>query len=266
MDQRLTKKVAIITGAGSTDRGDGVGSAISITFAKHGCKVLLVDKNQEYAENTASAIRDVGGESVVCNADVTKISDAEKMVDLAISSFGRLDILVNNVGILGIGDVTNVEEENWDNVLDTNLKSMMLTSKYAIPKMTHTGGGSIINMSSVSGLRGSGQFDSIPYSTSKGAVVTLTQTMAVQHGRDNIRVNAIAPGLIYTPMVSGKMTTEQRDLRTRAAPLGTEGTAWDIALASLFLASEESRWITGVVLPVDAGLITTTPLSGLHYH
>jgi NAD(P)-dependent dehydrogenase (short-subunit alcohol dehydrogenase family) len=132
--------------------------------------------------------------------------------------------------------------------------------------MTHTGGGSIINMSSVSGLRGCGENDSIPYSTSKGAIVTLTQTMAVQHGRDNIRVNAIAPGLIYTPMVSGQMTTELRDLRTRAAPLGTEGTAWDIALASLFLASEESRWITGVVLPVDAGLIRTTPLSGLHYH
>ena len=266
MDQRLSNKVAIVTGAGSSDRGDGVGSAISITFAKHGCKVLLVDKNETYAKNTASAIRDLGGESVICNSDVTKISDAEKMVDLAIYSFGRLDILVNNVGILGVGDVTNVEEENWDNVLDTNLKSMMLTSKYAIPKMLLTGGGSIINMSSCSGLRGSGQFDSIPYSTSKGAINTLTQSMAVQHGRDNIRVNSIAPGLIYTPMVSAEMTPEQRDLRVQAAPLGTEGTPWDIALAALFLASEESRWVNGVVLPVDAGLIVTTPLSGLHYN
>jgi len=263
MDLRLKNKVAIITGAGSTKKGDGVGSAISIIFAKHGCKVLLADKNIDYAKNTAEMISSFGGESVICQTDVTQISHVKKMVDLAISSFGKLDILVNNVGILGSGNVVSVEEENWDNVIDTNLKSMVLTSKYAIPKMMLSNGGSIINISSVNGLRGLGMYDSIPYSTSKGAIVSLTQTMAVQHGKDNIRVNAIAPGLIYTPMVSGKMTSEQRDLRRRAAPLGTEGTAWDVALASLFLASEESRWVTGILLPVDAGLITTTALSTL---
>ena len=256
MDQRLTKKVAIITGAGSTDRGNGVGSAISITFAKHGCKVLLVDKNQEHAENTASAIRDVGGESVVCNADVTKISDAEKMVDLAISSFGRLDILVNNVGILGLGDVTNVEEENWDNVLDTNLKSMMLTSKYAIPKMIHTGGGSIINISSDAGLKTFENFYADAYVASKAAIIMLTKSWALEYACDNIRVNCICASVVDTDMTTSLwLDTEiKRKNTSKAHPLGRIGTGKDIAYASLYFASDDSSWTTGAVLPVDGGV------------
>ena len=148
-------------------------------------------------------------------------------------------------------------------MLDVNLKSMLLTSKYAIPQMIAAGSGSIINISSVAGLRAGGSDGSIPYSVSKGGVISLTTSMAVQHGRDNIRVNCIAPGHIYTPMVAGLMAEGMRDLRRRAGPLGTEGTAWDIGWAAVFLASDEARWISGVVLPVDAGLLATTPLAML---
>lgn len=145
-----------------------------------------------------------------------------------------------------------------------NLKAMALSSKYAIPKMIAAGGGSIINIASVDGLR-AGPWYNLPYAVSKGGVVTLTTHMAVHHGRDNIRVNCIAPGMIYGAMISDQVSSEFRDLRRRAAPLGSEGTAWDIAWAALFLASDEARWITGVTLPVDAGLTATTPLAMRDY-
>ena len=262
---RVTGKVAIVTGAGSSGPGIGIGKAISVLLAREGCKVLLVDMEKDRAEETLTSIRDQGGEAAVFRGDVTKSKDCQNMVDIVIERYGRLDILVNNVGILGKGNVVNVEEENWDKVLEVNLKSMVLTSKYAIPAMIEGGGGSIINMSSFVGLRSGSAFDSVSYSTSKGGVISLTTVMATEHGKDNIRVNAIAPGFIYTPMVASIMSDEQRDQRRKAAPLQTEGTAWDVAWAVLFLASDESRWITGVVLPVDAGLITTTTLAMLSH-
>ena len=262
---RLAGKVAIVTGAGSSGPGIGIGKAIAVLLTREGCKVLLVDMGKERAEETLAYIRDQRGEATVFHGDVTKSNDCHDMVDTVIERYGCLDILVNNVGILGRGNVVNVEEENWDKVLEVNLKSMMLTSKHSIPTMIKSGGGSIINMSSFVGLRSGSPFDSVPYSTSKGGIIALTTVMAAEHGKDNIRVNVIAPGFIYTPMVAGNMSDEQRDLRRRAAPLQTEGTAWDVAWAALFLASDESRWITGVVLPVDAGLITTTTLAMLPY-
>ena len=149
----------------------------------------------------------------------------------------------------------------WDNVLDVNLKSMMLTTKYAAPKMIDAGGGSIINMSSIAGVRAGSGLASIPYSASKSGVIGMSETMAVHLGRDNIRVNVIAPGHIYTPMVAGAMAEETRENRRKAGPLGIEGNAWDIAYAALFLASDEARWVSGVVLPVDAGLLAATPLA-----
>ena len=261
---RLEGKVAIVTGAGSSAPGIGTGKAISITFAREGCKVLLVDIVVERAEETLAMIRQEGGEASVFKGDVTKADDCRQMVEAAVERYGRLDILMNNVGQLAPGNVVAVKEEDWERLLAANLKSMVLTSKHAVPKMVEGGGGSIINMSSILGLRAGTSFESAPYSTSKGGVIALTTTMSSEHGRDNIRVNAIAPGLIHTPMVSS-MTDEERDLRRRAAPLGTEGTAWDVAWAALFLASDESRWVSGVVLPVDAGLIATTPLAMLHH-
>ena len=271
---RLEGKVAIVTGAGSSGPGVGTGKAASILFAREGAKVLLVDQDPGHAEETLATIREEGGEASVIGADVTSASDCRAMVAAAQERYGALHILFNNVGINGPGSVVEVKEEDWDRVLAVNLKSMMLTSKYAVPEMIEAGGGSIINMSSIVGLRAStsiidvqtgGSGASTAYAASKGGVISLTTSMAVQHGRENVRVNCIAPGHIYTPMVAGRMTEEVRDLRRRAGPLGTEGTAWDVAWAALFLASDESRWITGVVLPVDAGVLGTTPLSMLGY-
>jgi NAD(P)-dependent dehydrogenase (short-subunit alcohol dehydrogenase family) len=150
-----------------------------------------------------------------------------------------------------------VSEEDWDYVMAVNVKSIVLTSRYAIPRMIETaGGGSIINISSIAGLRA---HSSTPYTTSKAAVIGLTMSMAADHGHDNIRVNCIAPGLVYTPMVAPRMDDILREHRKNATPLGTEGTAWDIAAAALYLASDDARWVTGVVLPVDAGLTLVTP-------
>ena len=146
-------------------------------------------------------------------------------------------------------------------MLDVNLKSMMLTIKYVAPKMIESGGGSIINVSSIVGLRAGSGAASIPYAASKSGIIGMTASMAVHLGRDNIRVNCLAPGHLYTPMVAGRMSEEMRDLRRRAGPLGTEGSAWDIAWANVFLASDESRWISGVTLPIDAGLLAATPLA-----
>jgi NAD(P)-dependent dehydrogenase (short-subunit alcohol dehydrogenase family) len=262
---RLEGKVAIVTGAGSSGPGIGTGKATSVLFAREGAKVLLVDRVATNAEATLAAIRDEGGDASVCVADVINTADCQGMVDTARARYERLDILVNNVGILGPGSVVDVKEDDWERVLDVNLKSMMLSSKYAIPAMIEGGGGAIVNISSIAGLRAGSGGASLPYAVSKGGVIALTTQMAVHHGRDNIRVNGIAPGHIYTPMVAAGMTEEMRDLRRRAGPLGTEGTAWDIAWAAVFLASDEARWITGVVLPVDAGLLATTPLAMLRH-
>ena len=258
---RLEGKVAIITGAGSSGPGVGTGKAASILFAREGARVLLVDRNPQAAEATLVTIREEGGEASVLAADVTLAADCEAIAEAAVERYGGLNILFNNVGITGPGSPTDVEESVWDNVLDVNLKSMMLTTKYAVPRMIDAGGGSIINMSSIAGVRAGSGAASVPYSASKAGVIGMSETMAVHLGRDNVRVNVIAPGHIYTPMVGGTMEPITRDRRRKAGPLGVEGNAWDIAYAALFLASDESRWVSGVVLPVDAGLLAATPLA-----
>ena len=261
---RLEGKVAIVTGAGSSGPGVGTGKATATLFAREGAKLLLVDCMASQAESTLATILEEGGEASVFEGDVTQSEDCQAMVETAVERYGGLHILFNNVGILGRGSVVDVDEEDWDRVLEANLKSMMLTSKHAVPKMASGGGGSIINVSSIAGLRAGSGGSNVSYSASKGGVIALTTSMAVSHGRENIRVNCIAPGHIYTPMVSA-MTGETRELRRRAGPLGSEGNAWDIAWAAVFLASDEARWISGVVLPVDAGLLATTPLAMLEH-
>lgn len=258
---RLAGKVAIVTGAGSSGPGVGTGKATSILFAREGARVLLVDQVRQRAEETLATILAEGGEASVFAADVTRSADCEAMVQAALERFGGLHILMNNVGISVTGTVVDLPEAQWDRVLAVNLKSMMLTSKYAVPKMAEGGGGAIVNVASIEALRSGTVVPIVSYTASKGGVIALTTGMAVQHGRDNIRVNAIAPGFIYTPMVAPYMSAQTRELRRQAAPLGKEGTAWDVAWAAVFLASEEARWITGTVLPVDGGLIVTTPLS-----
>lgn len=264
---RLQGKVAIVTGAGATGSGDfvGIGQATSILFAKQGAKVLLIDREQQNAEITLATIKEDGGEASVVVGDVTINADCQEMARAAAERYGRLDILVNNVGISGPGSVTDVDEEFWDTVIDVNLKSVMLTSKHSIPLMIETGGGSIINLSSIVGMRAGGGKPSHPYVASKGGIIGLSNSMAVHYGRDNVRVNCIAPGHIHSPMVARHASKEMLELRRKAGPLGIEGTPWDVAWAALFLASDEARWISGVTLPVDAGLLAATPLAMYPY-
>ena len=257
---RLDNKVAIVTGAGTRSATTaGVGVATAKNFAAHGAKVLLADMDEKAARTTEQTITAAGGEASIFVADVVNEAACKALVDVAVERYGRLDILMNSVGIGGAGSTTEVTEETWDRVLDVNLKSMVFISKYAIPEMIKTGGGSIINVSSVDGIR-AGMTKNIPYNAAKGGMITVTKAMAVHHGRDNIRVNCIAPGLLYTSMTEA-MDDRTRQLRRDIAPLGTEGRAQDIAMAASFLASEEARWITGVLLPVDAGLMAAGPQS-----
>ncbi len=252
---RLAEKVAIVTGAGSRGPGIGNGKATAVLFAREGASVLLVDSTLERAEETAAMTRDEGGTCSAFAADVTKENDARQLVDGAIERYGKVNILHNNVGIGMGGSVLDVTEEEWDRVMAVNLKGMVFCSKYVIPHMQEIGGGSIINISSVAGMRAHGN---VGYAASKGGVIALTRTMAVQHAKEQIRVNCIAPGPVYTPMVAGNTDAQRRENRRLSVPLETEGTAWDIGWAAVYLASDESRWVTGVLLPVDGGLTVTT--------
>ena len=255
---RLEGKVAIVTGAGSSGPGVGNGRATATLFAREGAKVLLVDITEERAAETMEMIQAEGGVASTAQADVTRAADCKRMVETCIERYGRLDILDNNVGISRRGTVVEVSEEDWDHIMAVNVKTIVMASKFAIPKMIEAGGGSIINISSIAGLRA---HSSTPYTASKAAVIGLTISMAADHGPDGIRTNCIAPGLVYTPMVAPRMDDDLRQVRSSSAPLRTEGTAWDIGNAALFLASDEARWINGVVLPVDAGLVATSPVT-----
>ena len=252
-DNRLQGKVAIVTGAGSRADGIGNGRATAIVMARHGARVMLVDAVVEWARKTASVIEAEGGICEIVEGDVSDDASCKTVVAQTINAWGRLDILVNNVGITGPrGNALEVDADAWDRAMRVNVASMMLMSKHAIPEMIRSGGGSIVNLTSVAGLQGG--HPSLLYPTSKGAVISLTRAMAAHHGRQGIRVNCIAPGTVYTPMVASRgMTPEMRKARSERTLLGTEGTGWDIGYGALFLASDEARWITGITLPIDGG-------------
>jgi NAD(P)-dependent dehydrogenase (short-subunit alcohol dehydrogenase family) len=260
MSGRLAGKAAIVAGAGASGAVIGNGQATAILFAREGAQVLCADAVEERAQATVDLIKKAGGTASAVRADVSKAADCKAMIDAALERYGRLDILDNNVGISVRADVLEVTEEQWDRVMAVNVKSIVLASKYAIPAMKKTGGGSIINISSVAGLRAN---QSTPYTTSKAAIVGLTRSMAADHGRDGIRVNCILPGLIYGPMTAPRMDEDIRRKRREAGALGTEGTGWDVANAAVFLASDEARWITGVALPVDAGFLVMSPTTSV---
>ena len=261
---RLAGKVAIVTGGGSSGELVGTGQAAAILFARQGARVLVVDRDPANAGETVATIEAEGGQASLLEADVTDSEACQAIAESAVARYGALNILFNNVGLGGPrATVVEVDEEAWDQTLKANLKSTMLASKYAIPKMIEAGGGSIINIASVDGIR-AGAWENVPYAAAKGAIVNLTSHMAVHHGRDNIRVNCIAPGMIHAPFVSS-IPPQLRELRRRGSPLGIEGTAWDIAWAGVFFASDESRYISGVTMAVDGGLLAATPLS-MRFH
>ena len=269
---RLKGKVAIVTGAGKkefvTSAGkktyvDGTGYATSMLFAKEGAKVLLADISPENANATLAEIEAVGGEGAIFIGDLSTEEACAGMVEAAVEHFGKVNVLFNNVGLGGSGMVTQVEEEKWDRVMDLNLKSMVMACKHAIPRMAEAGGGSIINVSSIDALR-AGSSRNLPYAAAKGGMISATKVMAVHHGRDKVRVNCIAPGHLYASFPAPYLSEAERERRRLIGPLGTEGSAWDVAWATVFLASDESKWISGVIIPIDAGLLAATPLAVVH--
>jgi NAD(P)-dependent dehydrogenase (short-subunit alcohol dehydrogenase family) len=253
----FTGKVALVTGGGAAGEGIGNGRAAAILLAKGGARVVVVDRDGALAKRTVEMIGEAGGEGMALEADVTRNADCAAMVKAVVDRFGRLDFLDNNVGIGSRGSVVDESEENWRRVMQVNVDSMFLTAKHAIPAMRKAGGGAIVNVSSISALRPRGL---TAYSVSKGAVIALTQAMAADHGREGIRVNCVAPGPVYTPMVYGRgMSDAVRERRKQASLLGIEGTGWDIGHAVRFLLSDYARYITGHVLVVDGGTTVTAP-------
>ena len=257
---RVAGKVAIVTGAGSSGDGVGNGRAAAILLARHGAKVALLDANQDAVAETARMIGEEGGVCMTIQADVTCLEACEAAVKATVAHWGRLDILVNNVGTAGVpGNAVELDVDGWDRAMRLNVTSMMLMVRFAVPEMRKGGGGSIINISSVTAFHGG--LPHLFYPTSKGAILNMTRTMAGNHGAEGIRVNCIAPGFVYTPLVyaGGRMSEGIRERRRAASALKTEGTGWDVGYGVLYLASDEARWVTGVVLPIDAGVSAVSP-------
>jgi NAD(P)-dependent dehydrogenase (short-subunit alcohol dehydrogenase family) len=257
-DSGLTDRVAIISGGGAAGDGIGNGRATAILLARAGTRVLVADLDLRLAERTVEMIEAEGGTAAALACDATSEADCERLVDAAVARWGRLDFLDNNVGIGSRGSVVDEKPEEYRRVMQVNVETMFLLSKYAIPAMIKTAkGGAIVNISSISALRPRGL---TTYTTSKAAVIGLTQAMAVDHGRDNIRVNCICPGPMYTPMVYARgMSEAARTQRTQASLLKIEGTGWDVGQAVKFLLSNQARYITGQVLVVDGGVTVQGP-------
>jgi NAD(P)-dependent dehydrogenase (short-subunit alcohol dehydrogenase family) len=260
---RLKGKVAVVVGAGSIGPGWGNGKATAVTFAREGAQVFCVDRNEAAAEETVRIIAGEGGRANAYTADVSRAGEVEAMVAACLRTFGRIDVLDNNVGIAEMGSVVEVTEASWDHVFAVNLKSAYLAMKHVIPVMIEQGGGSIINISSIASIRHMG-LSYVSYGTSKAAMNQMTRTTAVEFASKHVRVNAILPGLMKTPMVEHSAglaaSYAQGDVeamwraRDAQVPMGHMGDAFDVANAALFLASDESRYVTGIELVVDGGI------------
>jgi NAD(P)-dependent dehydrogenase (short-subunit alcohol dehydrogenase family) len=257
---RLKDRVAIVVGAGSSGPGWGNGKAAATLFAREGASVFAVDIDLNAARETCSLIREEGGTAEPYEADASRGTAVEELVASCLQRFGRIDVLHNNVGVVALGGPVALSEAEWDRVHAVNVKSFFLTAKYVLPHMEHQGAGAIVNVSSVASIRWTG-ISYLAYASSKAAVNQLTQAIAIEYAPKGIRCNAVLPGLMDTPMVQSGLAgvyPEQAE-QTRAArdarcPTGKMGDAWDVAYASLFLASDEARYITGHCLVVDGGL------------
>jgi len=254
MTGRLTGKVAIVTGAASVGPGVGNGRAIAVLFAREGARVLLVNRSESHASQLENEIKAEGGVCSVFAADVSQREQVAQMVDAAVERYGRLDILCNNVGIGGAGTTVDVTEQVWDDAIRVNLKGTLWCCKYAIPHMIKSGGGSIINVSTVAAVKGMrrDRLGFAAYSASKAGVLGLTLSTAADFAASGIRANSIVVGMVNTPAVA-KFGEEAREKRRLAVPMKTEGTGWDVGWAAVYLASDEARWVTGASIPVDGG-------------
>ncbi len=260
MGERLAGRVAVVIGGGQTP-GDTIGNgrATSIVFAREGARVVVVDRDLDSADATVALIRAEGGDAVGHAADITDTESCATIPVAALEHYGALDVLHNNVGIGGgDGPATRVDEDTWQRLFDVNLTGMWRTCKAVIPTMRERGGGSIVNISSIASICSTA---TAAYQISKAGVNALTQHLAMGNARHGIRVNAILPGLMNTPMAIEGISSARRISREQliaerdaSVPLGRQmGTGWDVAQAALFLASDDARFITGVLLPVDGG-------------
>lgn len=268
MAGRVDGKTVIVVGAGSIGPGWGNGKAAAVLYAREGARVVAVDVNRDAAEETAEIIRRDGGECHVAACDVTDGDKVEAMVADAARVLGRIDILHNNVGVVVMGGAVDLSEEDWDRGMDINLKSMFLTCKHTLPVMItqepNAVGqrGAIVNISSIAGIRHSG-VDYLAYATTKGANLPLTRSIAIEYAPHGIRANSVLPGLMDTPLVNHSLTdavaggdeAKMREMRARPVPLGHMGDAWDVAYASLYLASDEAKYVTAAELVVDGGVV-----------
>jgi hypothetical protein len=261
MPGRLEDKVALVTGAGCVGPGWGNGRATAVLFAREGAKVLAADKNGESMKETVERVAEFGGTIKTHECDVTKSGDVKAMVEACLAAYGRIDILVNNVGGSAAGGPVELSEEAWDGQMNYNLKSVFLACKHVLPIMERQGGGAIVNIASTSGITYSGS-PQIGYASSKAAVIQFSRVTAVQYAKHGIRVNTVIPGQMHTPMVETRLAKQRTGgdvealLKARIAriPLGFAGDGRDTAAAVLFLASDEARFVTGTEIVVDGGM------------
>jgi NAD(P)-dependent dehydrogenase (short-subunit alcohol dehydrogenase family) len=249
---RLAGQIALITGGGT-----GIGRAIALAFVREGAKVAIAGRRKEKLAEAVNAMAAAGGEALAVECDVTHGADAERAVRETVTRFGALHTLVNNAGTLSAATIEQLSEEDWDRVMKVNVKGPFLMSRAALPALRRAGGGSIVNTGSILGLVA--MKNRAAYCTSKGAVTMLTKAMALDHAHENIRVNCICPSLVETEMVQSLFpgTPEGRalrELRLAGIPLGRMGKPADVAELAVYLASQESSWLTGVAIPLDGGL------------
>lgn len=274
MPDRLRERIAIVVGAGSAGEGWGNGRATAVAFAREGARVICADRDLASAERTAALIKEEGLEGSAVRCDATREREVAQLIEDCVARYGRVDVLHNNVGIAHMGDVIALTEAAWDQALAINLKSAIFAMKHTLPIMERQGKGAIVNVSSVTAIRYVGVAYASYYAT-KAALSHLTKTTAAQYARQNIRVNAILPGLMKTPLVqqtaglagafglpndpSQSEIEEMWRRRDARVPMGHMGDAWDVAAAAVFLASDEARYITGIELVVDGGLSLGVP-------